>query len=100
MLDSRETEFNRDEDTSLAILYNPDIMPPALMKTHREPDRTVDAAYVPDGGKRTRSSDAERVAFLFTLYRKYTSLLPQDAPKAKWQNKAFHQPGAGKVVEG
>jgi hypothetical protein len=40
----------------------------------------VDAAY----GKKNFRNDAERVAFLFELYRKYTSLLPADrAPGAK-----------------
>ncbi|HVC36992.1 MAG TPA: type IIL restriction-modification enzyme MmeI [Gammaproteobacteria bacterium] len=35
-------------------------------------DKAVDAAY----GKKGFNSDAERVAFLFDLYQKYTSLLP------------------------
>ena len=35
------------------------------------PDAAVDAAY----GKQDFMNDAERVAFLFYLYRKYTSLL-------------------------
>ncbi len=40
----------------------------------------VDAAY----GKKRFGNDAERVAFLFELYRKYTSLLPTaDIPAAK-----------------
>ena len=41
-----------------------------------DPDRAVDAAYVPDGGKRKWARDAERVAFLFRRYRELTSLLP------------------------
>jgi len=41
----------------------------------------VDAAYVPSGGKKSYASDAERVAFLFELYQRLTSLLP--APTAK-----------------
>ena len=40
-------------------------------------DRAVDAAY----GRKKFAADAERVAFLFDLYRQYTSLLP--AEKAK-----------------
>jgi hypothetical protein len=75
VLDARDAEFKRDPKTSLAVLYDPDTMPPSLVKAHRDLDRAVDAAYVPDGGKRTWASDAERVAFLFTLYQKYTSLL-------------------------
>ncbi|MHB8667168.1 MAG: hypothetical protein ACYC7B_06580 [Burkholderiales bacterium] len=38
--------------------------------------RAVDAAYVPDGGKRKWASVAERVASLFRRYRELSSLLP------------------------
>ena len=57
---------------SLADLYG-DAMPPPLTKAHQALDRTVDAAYVPDGGKRTWSNDGERVAFLFERYKLVTS---------------------------
>lgn len=63
-------------DASLADLYDPLTMPSALVKAHQALDRAVDAAYVPSGGKKTWASDAERVAFLFTLYQRLTSLLP------------------------
>ena len=76
VLDTREAEFKRDPATSLATLYDPDLMPPALVKAHQVLDRAVDAAYVSDGGKRKWASDAERVAFLFRRYRELTSLLP------------------------
>jgi hypothetical protein len=66
-------------DASLADLYNPDTMPQALMKAHQGLDRAVDASY----GRKTFASDAERVAFLFELYQKYTSLLPGDAKSKK-----------------
>ena len=66
---------------SLADLYDPLTMPPALLKAHHKLDAAVDAAYVPSGGKKTYASDAERVAFLFELYQRITSLLP--APVAK-----------------
>ncbi|MCK9419621.1 MAG: N-6 DNA methylase [Nitrospirae bacterium] len=59
-------------DASLADLYDPVAMPPDLRKAHQALDKSVDAAY----GKKTFASDAERVAFLFELYHKYTSLLP------------------------
>jgi hypothetical protein len=59
-------------ESSLADLYDPLTMPPALVQAHQSLDHTVDAAY----GKKYFTSDAERVAFLFELYRKYTSLLP------------------------
>ena len=76
VLDAREAEFKRDPSTSLATLYDPDLMPPALVRAHQALDRTVDAAYVTDGGKRKWASDAERVSFLFRRYRELTSLLP------------------------
>ncbi len=61
--------------SSLADLYDPDTMPPNLLKAHRKLDRAVDAAY----GKRTFSSEAERVAFLFAKYQGISSpLLPKD----------------------
>ncbi len=68
---------------SLADLYDPLTMPPDLVKAHQKLDATVDAAYVPDGGKKAWASDAERVAFLFTRYQQLTSLLPTEAPKRR-----------------
>lgn len=59
-------------DASLADLYDPVAMPPDLRKAHQALDKAVDAAY----GKKSFGSDAERVAFLFELYNKYTSILP------------------------
>jgi hypothetical protein len=39
---------------------------------------------VPSGGRRAWASDAERVAFLFELYQRLTSLLPAAAaPKRR-----------------
>jgi hypothetical protein len=59
-------------DSTLADLYDPTTMPPALVKAHQTLDRAVDAAY----GKRRFDTDAERVAFLFERYQQLTSLLP------------------------
>jgi hypothetical protein len=59
-------------DATLADIYDPLTMPPALVKAHQALDRAVDAAY----GKRTFKTDAERVAFLFERYQQLTSLLP------------------------
>ena len=56
-------------------------MPPDLRKAHQALDKAVDAAY----GKKNFASDAERVAFLFELYHKYTSLLP--APEKPLRRK-------------
>jgi hypothetical protein len=68
-------------DASLADLYDPLTMPPALLKAHQKLDTAVDAAYQPSGGKKSYTSDAERVAFLFELYQRITSLLPGPAVK-------------------
>ena len=65
--------------SSLADLYDPLSMPPALVKAHQKLDAAVDAAYAQDAlqpGKKTYATDAERVAYLFELYQKLTSLLP------------------------
>jgi len=66
-------------DSSLADLYDPNTMPPALTKAHHTLDKAVDAAY----GKTNFKTEAERVAFLFELYQKYTSLLPVEKKKGK-----------------
>jgi hypothetical protein len=52
-------------------------MPPGLVKAHQTLDRAVDAAY----GKTNFASEAERVAFLFTLYEKLTSLFTTERKK-------------------
>lgn len=78
VLDARAAEFDRDAATTLATLYDPDLMPPALVKAHRELDRAVDAAYAADakalGLKAKWATDGARVAFLFALYQRLTSL--------------------------
>jgi hypothetical protein len=78
VLAAREAEFERDPATTLATLYDPDLMPPALAKAHRELDRAVDAAYAADAqalGLKTKwATDGERIAFLFALYRKLAGL--------------------------
>jgi hypothetical protein len=68
---------------TLADLYDPLSMPPALVKAHQALDKAVDAAYVPSGGKRTWATEAVRVAFLFEQYEKITSLLPPEKPKGR-----------------
>ena len=74
--------------SSLADLYDPLTMPPALRKAHQKLDAAVDAAYQPSGGKKSYTNDAERVAFLFDLYQRISSLLPAAKPgKAKRQTK-------------
>ena len=73
--------------SSLADLYDPLTMPPALLKAHQKLDTAVDAAYQPSGGKKSYASDAERVAFLFELYQRITSLLPASAAKKTRKTK-------------
>lgn len=75
-------------DSSLADLYDPLSMPSALLKAHQKLDTAVDKAYELSGGKKSYKSDAERVAFLFELYQKYTSLLPSAQGKGKRKVKA------------
>jgi hypothetical protein len=66
-------------ESMLADLYDPLTMPPVLLKAHQQLDRTVDAAY----GKTNFATEAQRVAFLFELYQKYTSLFAPEKPKRR-----------------
>ena len=56
-------------NSSLADLYAPLSMPPALTKAHNELDKAVDLAYRPQ----PFASEANRMVFLFELYEKYTA---------------------------
>lgn len=84
VLDAR-AEF---PDSSLADLYDPLAMPPALTKAHQKLDAAVDKAYELSGGKKAYKNDAERVAYLFELYQRYTSLLPMDKAKPARRSKS------------
>lgn len=55
--------------SSLSDLYDPLIMPPALIKAHNELDKVVDQAY----RSQPFTSEANRMEFLFELYEKYTA---------------------------
>jgi hypothetical protein len=70
-------------DSSLAVLYDPNTMPPELAKAHATLDRLVEKAY-----GRSFESDAERVAFLFERYQKLTADLFTGAEKKKKRKKA------------
>ncbi|WP_342129006.1 DNA methyltransferase [Hydrogenophaga sp. OTU3427] len=83
VLDARAQFQQGDQHASLADLYDPLTMPPALLKAHQKLDAAVDAAYALCGGKKSWKNDAERVAFLFELYQRITSLLPTGKPKRK-----------------
>ncbi len=65
--------------SSLADLYDPLTMPPALVKAHQALDRAVEACY----RKAAFTSDAQRVEFLFERYQQLTSLLPAEKKTAK-----------------
>ena len=74
VLDVRATFPN----SSLADLYDPLTMPPALVKAHNELDKAVDFAYRPQ----TFTTEANRMEFLFELYEKYTAnLFTKEKPK-------------------
>jgi hypothetical protein len=83
VLDARVQFQQGEHPASLADLCDPLTMPPTLLKAHQKLDAAVDAAYVLCGGKKTWKNDAERVAFLFELYQRITSLLPADKPKTR-----------------
>lgn len=80
-------------DATLADLYDPLTMPPALVKAHQKLDRAVDAAYLAAEKAAGRKppklgSDAERVAFLFERYQALTSLLPAVKPHSAQRRRA------------
>ena len=67
-------------DSTLADLYDPLSMPPALQKAHQALDKAVDRAY----RKTPFNNEADRVAFLFDLYQQYTApLLPKKKTKRR-----------------
>jgi hypothetical protein len=70
---------------TLADLYDPLTMPPALLRAHQKLDAAVDKAY----GKSGFKSDAERVAFLFQRYQALTSLLPVASVKRSRKKPAL-----------
>jgi hypothetical protein len=71
-------------DSSLADLYDPLTMPPALLKVHNALDKVVDLAYRPQ----PFTNEANRMEFLFGLYEKYTKdLFTKVKPKKKRKNE-------------
>ena len=70
--------------SSLADLYDPLTMPPALVKAHQALDRAVDACY----RKAAFANDAQRVEFLFERYQQLTSLLPTESAVKTRKKKA------------
>jgi hypothetical protein len=66
---------------TLAQLYNPyTVHPyPDLLKAHQALDKAVDAAY----GYTGKNDDADRVAFLFDVYRQHQTATPEKKPRKK-----------------
>jgi hypothetical protein len=75
VLDTRQ-EF---PGSSLADLYDPLTMPPALVKAHQTLDKVVDMYYRPQ----PFINDTKRIEFLFDLYDKYTAGLFKEGKKVK-----------------
>jgi type I restriction-modification system DNA methylase subunit len=75
VLDVRE-EF---PESSLADLYDPLTMPPALVKAHNELDKAVDLCYRPQ----PFASETKRIEYLFELYEKYTAGLFVEGKKKR-----------------
>ncbi|MEP7371941.1 MAG: DNA methyltransferase [Chitinophagaceae bacterium] len=70
-------------DSSLADLYDPNTMPPTLVKAHQALDKAVDLCY----RSQPFLNETKRIEFLFELYDKYTAGLfvkekkPKKLPK-------------------
>jgi hypothetical protein len=66
----RVLEVRNDfQNSSLAEMYDPLMMPPSLLKAHENLDKAVDLAYRPQPFE----NDAKRMEFLLGLYEKYTA---------------------------
>ena len=66
-------------DASLADLYDPNTMPPELVKAHQALDKAVDLCYRPQ----PFINETKRIGFLFELYDKYTSGMFVEIKKRK-----------------
>jgi len=66
-------------NNSLADLYDPNTIPPALAKAHQQLDKAVDLCYRPQ----PFINETKRIEFLFELYDKYTAGLFVKEKKVK-----------------
>ena len=83
VLDARAQYQQGEHAATLADLYDPTTMPAALLRAHQLLDAAVDKAYAQTcGGAASYKTDADRVAFLFMLYQRYTSLLSAQGVKS------------------
>jgi hypothetical protein len=80
VLDARE----KYPTSSLADLYDPNTMPPPLLKAHQELDRAVDAAYRKTPFKDERS----RIEYLFEQYQKLSAPLTVEKKKRSMRKQA------------
>lgn len=64
VLNARQAEIVKDDSTTLAMLYTPELTPVALSKAHAALDKAVDTAY----GYTGKKDDTSRVAYLFKMY--------------------------------
>lgn len=69
-------------ESSLADLYDPNTMPPALTKAHAELDKAVEKCY----RKEPFTSERERVELLFALYEKLANPLTAEAKPKRRRN--------------
>lgn len=87
----------RNATSTLADLYDPDMMPPDLRRAHRALDEAVERLYRPKARGAPFGSDRERVEHLFTLYQRLVDPLQQvaarpDRPVAR-RTRAAQSPG-------
>jgi hypothetical protein len=75
VLDARK----KSPDATLADLYDPLAMPPALVKAHADLDRAVDLCYRPQRFE----NDRQRVEHLFALYERLTAPLIASPKKGR-----------------
>lgn len=66
-------------NSSLADLYDPNSMPPLLVKAHQQLDKAVDLCYRPQ----PFINETKRIEYLFELYDKYTAGLFAKEKKRK-----------------
>jgi hypothetical protein len=88
VLDQRAHDLPPNGEATLADLYDPDTMPPGLVKAHQALDKAVDKLYRPD---RAFGSDRERVEWLFELFAQ------QLIPAAKGKKGKTGKTRGGKV---
>jgi hypothetical protein len=66
-------------NSSLADLYDPNTMPPPLVKAHQALDKAVDLCYRPQ----PFPNETKRIEYLFELYDQYTAGLFKEEKKGR-----------------